>query len=57
MSIMSSDDPVRVGVVVVVVVVVEIGVVVEDIFGLLVVSGSCFSFKQLRGRGFFLFDS
>lgn len=54
MSIMSSDDPVRVGVVVVA---VEIGVVVEDIFGLLVVSGSCFSFKQLRGRGFFLFDS
>lgn len=53
MSIMSSDDPVRVGVVVV----VEIGVVVEDIFGPLVVSGSCFSFKQLRGRGFFLFDS
>lgn len=48
---MSSDDPVRVGVVVV----VEIGVVVEDIFGLLVVSGSYFFFQPVEGEGFFPF--
>lgn len=48
---MSSDDPVRVGVVVV----VEIGVVAEDIFGLLVVSGSCSFFQAAEGKGFLPF--